>query len=341
MGRCHAQEHAGMDADQFHRSFAIRSRHGVFRRHAVQIRRSIARSCTRPPITARLGSQINNGIPQNAFTRCIREDPNKRRSALCRNGNRHLCLLRRRSEMAVAPIESARHAHRRPRDSKARARAGRRHTRHGLSGFWTILSCWLNSQMASRNEDVHLFAPKHAYRGAFGRGFGGGLSGPAHVGTNPPNGAVIYYWLKDKPQGEVTLEFMDAQGKLVKKFSSTARRASASGFGCFLSRTNPAGGASNGRPPRRWCPARSGKPGPEPLCVGPSLSRCNQLSRHDSLGRQRTRTGGCSRHLPGEAHRRRKVADSEIRGSQRPARSNHAPRIFSPARAAICRCATS
>jgi hypothetical protein len=42
------------------------------------------------------------------------------------------------------------------------------------------------------------------------------------MGQNPPSGAAIYYWLKSQPQGEVTLEFLDAQGKLVKKFSSQA-----------------------------------------------------------------------------------------------------------------------
>ncbi|MBV9404741.1 MAG: hypothetical protein JO211_05320, partial [Acidobacteriaceae bacterium] len=67
---------------------------------------------------------------------------------------------------------------------------------------------------------MHLFQPKHAYRGAFGRGFIPGLGGNSNEGANPPNGAVVYYWLKDKPQGEVTLEFLDAQGKSIKKFSS-------------------------------------------------------------------------------------------------------------------------
>ena len=47
-------------------------------------------------------------------------------------------------------------------------------------------------------------------------------SGSGQEGANPPNGVVIYYWLKDKPEGEVTLEFLDSSGKLVKKFSSKA-----------------------------------------------------------------------------------------------------------------------
>ncbi len=37
---------------------------------------------------------------------------------------------------------------------------------------------------------------------------------------NPALGTVVYYWLKNKPQDEVTLEFLDASGKSIKKFSS-------------------------------------------------------------------------------------------------------------------------
>jgi hypothetical protein len=68
---------------------------------------------------------------------------------------------------------------------------------------------------------MHLFQPKHAYRAAFGRGFGRAATA---AGSNPASGAVIYYWLKSKPAGEVTLEFMDESGKLVKKFSSKAEK---------------------------------------------------------------------------------------------------------------------
>ena len=65
---------------------------------------------------------------------------------------------------------------------------------------------------------MHLFVPKETYRYAGGGGFGGGRSGPA--GQNPPNGVVVYYSLAAKPAGELTIEFFDPAGKLVKKFSS-------------------------------------------------------------------------------------------------------------------------
>jgi hypothetical protein len=49
------------------------------------------------------------------------------------------------------------------------------------------------------------------------RGFG---RAGTNEGANPASGAVVYYWLKDKPAGDVTLEFLDDSGKLIKKFSS-------------------------------------------------------------------------------------------------------------------------
>lgn len=43
---------------------------------------------------------------------------------------------------------------------------------------------------------------------------------PVLVGSNPPPGAIVYYWLKDKPKGEVTVEVLDSKGALVRKYSS-------------------------------------------------------------------------------------------------------------------------
>ncbi len=39
-------------------------------------------------------------------------------------------------------------------------------------------------------------------------------------GQNPAAGAAVYYSLKEKPKDEVTLEFLDNSGKLIRKFSS-------------------------------------------------------------------------------------------------------------------------
>ena len=41
------------------------------------------------------------------------------------------------------------------------------------------------------------------------------------AGQNPPDGAVINYYLADNAKGEMTLEIMDAAGKPVRKYSSS------------------------------------------------------------------------------------------------------------------------
>jgi hypothetical protein len=83
--------------------------------------------------------------------------------------------------------------------------------------FYVLDNLPLLYQMADANRaDSFLFKPEDAYRQAGGGGFGGGAN--ATVGANPPNGAVVHYWLKAKPK-EVTLEFLDPAGKVIRKFS--------------------------------------------------------------------------------------------------------------------------
>jgi hypothetical protein len=75
-------------------------------------------------------------------------------------------------------------------------------------------------QMAdAAKADAYLFKPEDAYRMP-----GGGAQLPRVTasGQNPPAGAVIYYYLKEKPKGDLTLEILDAAGKSVKKFTSKA-----------------------------------------------------------------------------------------------------------------------
>jgi len=73
----------------------------------------------------------------------------------------------------------------------------------------------MSAEIASK--EAHLFKPTLAYR--FGSPPGRGRGG---VGQNPPYGAIVYYNLKNEPKEgeEVTLEFLDAAGKSIRKFSS-------------------------------------------------------------------------------------------------------------------------
>jgi photosystem II stability/assembly factor-like uncharacterized protein len=40
------------------------------------------------------------------------------------------------------------------------------------------------------------------------------------AGQNPPEGVLVSYWLRDKPEGDVTLTFLDAKGKTIRAFKS-------------------------------------------------------------------------------------------------------------------------
>jgi photosystem II stability/assembly factor-like uncharacterized protein len=64
---------------------------------------------------------------------------------------------------------------------------------------------------------LHLFPVADTIRWEYGPGHWG--RGP--YGENPPRGAAIYYYLKDKPKGEVTIEILDAQGRHVRTLTST------------------------------------------------------------------------------------------------------------------------
>jgi hypothetical protein len=72
---------------------------------------------------------------------------------------------------------------------------------------------------------MKLFQPESTYR-MDGGGFQ--LPATATIGTNPPNGAVVYYSLKSKPTSDVVLEFLDSSGKSIQKFTAKAPKAGVS-----------------------------------------------------------------------------------------------------------------
>ncbi|MEP6789180.1 MAG: glycosyl hydrolase, partial [Acidobacteriota bacterium] len=91
----------------------------------------------------------------------------------------------------------------------------------------------------AQKADAFLFAPEDAYRRAGGGG--GQFPSTATVGANPPNGVVVNYYLKQKEAREVVIEFLDASGKTVRKFTKRA-----DGPGGAPSEA-PAGGGFGGR----------------------------------------------------------------------------------------------
>ena len=69
-------------------------------------------------------------------------------------------------------------------------------------------------------DEAHLFPVADAIRWRYGSGDYGGRAGRF---DNPPHGASIYYYLKDKPSGPVMLEIVDAQNRVVRTLSSVPK----------------------------------------------------------------------------------------------------------------------
>ncbi len=92
---------------------------------------------------------------------------------------------------------------------------------HGRS-FWILDNITPLRQFSPPlgSTAVHLFAPQLTYRVRRDNNTDTPLPPEEPAGQNPPDGAVIDYWLKAAPSGPVTLEISDADGHLVRQFSS-------------------------------------------------------------------------------------------------------------------------
>jgi hypothetical protein len=71
-------------------------------------------------------------------------------------------------------------------------------------------------------KDVHLFPVSDATRWRRGDGNWGTEQGSF---SNPPRGAGIHYYLKDKPKGELKVEILDASSRVVRTLSSVPRES--------------------------------------------------------------------------------------------------------------------
>lgn len=91
-------------------------------------------------------------------------------------------------------------------------------------GIWILddYSALRQLTPAIANEPAHLFAPGEATR--VRRNVGAATPLPPEIphGLNPPDGAILDYYLATKPAGEVTLEILDASGRVIRRMSSVA-----------------------------------------------------------------------------------------------------------------------
>src|SRR4029453_12484922 len=150
-------------------------------------------------------TKITNGIPDTAFTRVIREDPNKRgllyagtETGMYVSFDNGANWQSFQFNLPIVPITDLA-VHKRERELVA-ATQGR--------SFWIFDDLPMLHQIVdaggfSKAAETNLFKPKEAYRMPGGGGFG--LGPAATVGRNPAAGVVVYYYLKNKPTSDVTL----------------------------------------------------------------------------------------------------------------------------------------
>ena len=168
--------------------------------------------------------KITNGIPDGAFTRVIREDPNKRgllyagtETGIYVSFDDGANWQSMQFNLPVVPITDLA-IHKREKELVA-ATQGR--------AFWIFddlpeLHQMMDAGGFKAASDTHLFKPKDAYRMPGGGGFN--LPATATIGKNPPNGVVVYYSLKARPASDVVLEFFDSNGKSIRKYTARAPR---------------------------------------------------------------------------------------------------------------------
>ncbi|HEX5166606.1 MAG TPA: glycosyl hydrolase, partial [Thermomicrobiales bacterium] len=190
-------------------------------------------------------TRITNGIPENDFTRTIREDPNQK--GLLYAGTETGLYISFddgenwqpfQSNLPVCPIHDV--------IVKGTDLIAATHGR----SFWVLddLTPLYQISAGLASEPAAVLAPRTVKRfrhegrpgdpgpsGFKSYGRFGGMMGTSYqrtneygenvitfldAGKNPPDGAVIHYWLKDTPKGKVTLTIRDGKGNLIRRFES-------------------------------------------------------------------------------------------------------------------------
>jgi photosystem II stability/assembly factor-like uncharacterized protein len=92
---------------------------------------------------------------------------------------------------------------------------------HGRS-FWILddLSPLRQAKAEAFAADAFLFKPEPAWRFRWNENTDTPLPPDEPAGENPPDGAIVYYWMKGAASGPVALEVLDAGGAVVRRYRS-------------------------------------------------------------------------------------------------------------------------
>lgn len=198
----------------------------------------------------RTWTKITAGIPEDDFCRCVREDL-VRPGVLYAGTETGLYVSHdsgRRWQRVQANLPYT------PVHDIALREGELVLATHGRS-FWSLDDITPLREAPPARGSAHLFAPRPGYRVRTKGGFGGkpilgrnfrstdatmlvfeysedpvtgeGSERYLDVGKNPPDGALVHYWLRAKPEGDVKLSFHDARGRLIREFTSRVDRPAA------------------------------------------------------------------------------------------------------------------
>src|SRR5213082_2386950 len=162
-------------------------------------------------------SSIINGIPDGAYVHAVREDPKK--SGLLYAGTELGVYVSFDAGAHWQPLQL--NLPRSPIHDLVVKNDDLVVATHGRS-FWVLDNLTPLRQLNAQNSssEMLLYQPQTAVR----------LHYPEEIdkrqpaGDNPPMGAMIDYYFKSAPKDEVTLDILDAQGKLVRHLSSKEKK---------------------------------------------------------------------------------------------------------------------
>ncbi len=92
---------------------------------------------------------------------------------------------------------------------------------HGRS-FWILDDITPLREMSSwKSKEAHLFPPETAWRVRNNQNPDTPLPPEEPAGQNPPDGSILHYYLPDNAAGPATMEILDAQDRVIRRYSST------------------------------------------------------------------------------------------------------------------------
>jgi photosystem II stability/assembly factor-like uncharacterized protein len=159
--------------------------------------------------------KITSGISEEHFTRVLREDPKKKgllyagtETGMYISFNDGASWQPFQLNLPIVPITDLALKD----NNLIVATQGR--------SLWIIDDLTVLHQLASADKDKNfLFSPKDTYRMG-----GSSRKGSLTAGTNHPSGVMTYFYLKNKPEEEVSLSYLTMQNDTLQTFSTKATK---------------------------------------------------------------------------------------------------------------------